>query len=251
MDSSRNKPANNNGDICSFPRHYERCRNCRIRGKTMAKHLSPGDLDKLDAIMVSREFLPGTTIVGQGETSSDYYNIFDGVVRLVKLMPDGRRSIVSFLFPGDFFGFSINGDYPYSAEAVNRVRTCTFPKPEMRRLFKEIPALEEGLLTLMSEKLISSHGKIADLARKSPRERLATFLLDLSTLSTVNPQTDTIEVPMGREDISDYLGLTIETISRTFSSFAREGLIRMERRNLLSVAARDQLKKIAEGESRP
>lgn len=237
----------NKGGFCTSARTLARCRNCQIREDTVAGNLSQNELDRLDAIMVSRDFGAGMTIFVEGETAKNFYNIYDGVVRLIKLLPDGRRAIVGFLFTGDFFGLSKNGAYTYSAEAVTPVKMCCFPTEKIERLFEDIPKLERSLLDKMMGTLSNSQSRLADLARKSPRERLAAFVISLSSASRIDPNTGVFAVPMSREDISDYLGLTIETVSRTFSAFAREKLIKIEGRRNMKILEKNTLIKISEG----
>ena len=233
--------------LCTSARTLARCRNCQIREDTVAGVLTLDELDKLDAIMISRNFGAGSTIFVEGDTAKSYYNIYDGVVRLIKLLPDGRRAVLGFLFKGDFFGLPDDGVYAYSAEAVSPVKMCCFPIEKMERLFEEMPKLEHSLLGKMMGMLSRSQNRMAELARKSPRERLAAFIINLSAVSGIDPDTGVFPVPMSREDISDYLGLTIETVSRTFSAFAREGLIAIEGRRHLKIRDKNALIKISEG----
>ena len=107
--------------------------------------------------------------------------------------------------------------------------------------------MESRLLSMFTEKLISSAALLADLARKSPRERLAALLLNFSEKEGVKTSDDRFTLPMSREDISDYLGLTIETISRTLSAFARENLIKIDQRKIITLLAPDKIRELAEG----
>lgn len=234
-------------ESCSAVLNLKRCRNCKIREETMAGELSPDELDRLDAIMISRKFEPHNVILIEGEDAAVFYNIYEGVVRLLKILPDGRRSVVGFLFPGDFFGFSVKGAYEYTAEAVTRVKMCCFQKVKIEKLFDEIPKLERRLLGKMTEKLLSSHSQLADLGRKSPKERLARFLLDLSKVESLRKPAGAFQLPMSREDISDYLGLTVETISRTLSSFAKDGLIKVDQFKTITLLKPKELHNLSEG----
>lgn len=233
-------------ESCSSALNLTRCRNCKIREETVAGELSLEELDRLDAIMISRKFDPHNVILIEGEQADVFYNIYEGVVRLVKILPDGRRSVVGFLFPGDFFGLSVKGAYEYTAEAVTRVKMCCFPKGKMEKLFDEIPKLERHLLGKMTEKLLSSHSQLTDLGRKSPKERLARFLLDLSKVESLRKPAGAFQLPMSREDISDYLGLTVETISRTLSGFAKDGLIKIDQFKTITLLAPEDLRKLSQ-----
>ncbi len=223
-----------------------RCRLCEHRYESLCGVLDCEELDRLDQVMTWVHYPPGKLIFMEGDKTDNYFNVSDGVVRAVKLMPDGRRTILDFLFKGDFLGLSNNGKYPFSAEAITPVKLCRFPRPRLQELFEEIPKMETRLLGIFGEKLAQAHSQIIDLGRKSPREKLATFLLWLSKKKTLTGEDNTFYLPMSREDISDYLGLTVESISRTFSKFTREGLIEIENRKKIKLLDIEALEVLAE-----
>lgn len=222
-----------------------RCRNCNQRAGTLCAILTCEELDLMDDIMTWVYIDPGQTIFTEGDDLDNYYNIAEGVIRLVKILPDGRRAILDFLYKGDFLGLNAKGNYAYSAEAVTRVKLCLFPRLKLQALFKNIPKMESQLFGMFSKKLVTNQNRIIDLARKSPRERLAAFLLTLAEKNDLKTQDGVLVLPLGHEDISDYLGLTIWTISRTLSGFAREGLIVVERRKRIRLKNEVELRKLA------
>ena len=241
------KPDISNQDALSFLKKGERCRNCDKREGALCEVLTCEELDQLDGIMSWVKFPAGQTIFTEGDNLDNYYNITEGVIRLIRIMPDGRRAVLDFLYPGDFVGLNANGEHAYSAEAVTPVRLCCFPKQKLQALFGEIPKMESRLLGIFADKLVSSQHQQADLARKSPRERLAAFLLGLSGKRGLNAGENVFRLPMSREDISDYLGLTIETISRTLSAFAKESLIKIDQRKTITLLAPEKLQDLADG----
>lgn len=240
----------NPGQTVNKPKHFlkkkERCRNCTQRAGTLCAILTCEELDLMDDMMTWVYIKPGQTIFTEGDDLDYYYNVAEGVIRLVKILPDGRRAILDFLFKGDFLGLYAKGNYAYSAEAITQVKLCRFPKLKLQALFKVIPKMESQLFGMFSNKLVTTQNRIVDLARKSPRERLAGFLLTLIEKNALKIQDGAWVLPLGHEDISDYLGLTIWTISRTFSAFTREGLIVVEKGKKIRLKNEAELRKLAE-----
>lgn len=230
-----------------FLKKGERCRNCDRREGSLCAVLTCEELDRMDDIMTWVKKDPGQTIFTEGDDLKNYYTISEGAVRVVKLLPDGRRAILDFLFKGDFLGLNSEGHYAYSAEAITPVKLCSFPRSRLQALFDEIPKMESRLLGIYTEKLVAGQKQLTDLARKSPRERVAAFLLNFAEKEGLKTAEDKFTLPMSREDISDYLGLTIETISRTLSAFSREDLIKIDQRKIITILARDKISELAEG----
>ena len=166
------------------------------------------------------------------------------------MLVDGRRQITGFLFPGDFLGLAFNDTYSYTAEAVNRVGLCRFPRHKMEALFDRLPHLEKRLLGMASNELIAAQDQMLLLGRKSAREKISSFLLMLSRWATRRGQpADPVNLPMTRADIADYLGLTVETVSRTFTMMSRKGLIDLANPNQVVLASRTAIEALAAGDS--
>ena len=134
-------------------------------------------------------------------------------------MADGRRQVVGFLVPGDFLGLAFGRTYVYTAEAITAVAACRFQRSRFMELLEELPALEREILGRTSNELAAAQQQMLLLGRKTARERLASFLADLAERSDADGGP--LELPMGRADIADHLGLTIETVSRTFTGLRR------------------------------
>lgn len=224
----------------------ERCLNCVKRESSLCAVLACEELDRLEEIMTPMNFAPGQTIINEGEDLTHYYTLSEGVIRLVKFLPDGRRAILDFLYKGDFLGLNLEGHYSYSAEAVTAVKVCCFSRPKLQAMFDDIPVMKSRLTSMFMSKLVASQNQLAGLGRMSPRERLAAFLLHISAEKALNHVDQSFILPMPREDIADYLGLTIETVSRTFSAFAKEGLISIEKRNIIELKNEPALQRLAE-----
>jgi len=181
------------------------------------------DLSRLAAAAVVRDIPKGETFIEEGDSASDFFNVTQGTVKLYKLMPDGRQQVTGFAGPGHFLGLAVSSTYAFSAEAIEQTRVCRFSRPKLRELLHDFPALEERLLQTACNELVAAQEQMLLLGRKTARERVASFLVARleSAIPCRNP-TDTVALPMTRSEIADYLGLTIETVSRTLSKFKAE-----------------------------
>jgi CRP/FNR family nitrogen fixation transcriptional regulator len=139
-------------------------------------------------------------------------------------MPDGRRYIVDFILPGDVMGFVESPDLPVSAEAVSEVTLVAFPRVCFDRLAKENAAVRWQLLCHLSANLLSAQQHMFVLGCQKAKERVASFFLRLADRIDL-AYGDRLDLPMGRQDIADHLGLTIETISRMITALRNEGVI--------------------------
>ena len=154
------------------------------------------------------------------------FEIVKGVLRLYKLMPDGRRAITGFLFPGEILGVSVKDRYLYSAEAVTQVRLQRYPRALLHANLAKSPGLSREVLAMACDELSAAQDQVLLLARKSAYERIASFLLSVARrMSADGEPVREIELPMTRLDIADYLGLTIETVSRALTKLKADGLI--------------------------
>jgi CRP/FNR family transcriptional regulator, nitrogen fixation regulation protein len=153
-------------------------------------------------------------IYGEGEPSEYVYRIISGVVRTHKLLHDGRRQISAFSLPGDFFGLDCDEDYRFTAEAVSGGSLLFVKRSALTALAKRDGEVANDLWRMARAELHRAHDHMLLLGRKSAQERIAAFLLEMAKRAK---QTDTVDLPMSRLDIADYLGLTIETVSRTLT----------------------------------
>ena len=182
------------------------------------------DLRALKRIGTKVRFERGQTIFNEGDSADHAYKLVSGVVRMCKHMPDGRRQIVQFLFTGDFFSFMELTGHRLTAEAVNDVVLTCYPLRQMAQLGKEKPSVRERFLTLLASRLRYMHDHLIILGRQTAKERVASFLLQLLE-RTGSGEDGLVESAMSRQDMADYLGLTIETVCRVLTRFKRQRLI--------------------------
>ena len=190
-----------------------------------AKQGALGSIDAmiaLEQIGVRRNFARDQEIYGEGERGDCWYKVIAGTVRITKLLADGRRHIAEFCFSGDSFGLDNTIERLYSAEAVGEVVVMRFPRAATDRLLDEKPHLARSLCDLMLRDLAHAQTRMLLLGRMTAPERVASFLLEVFERRDAGR---TVELPMSRTDIADYLGLTIETVCRVLSAFKRDGVI--------------------------
>ena len=237
------RPATPNPDTMPTP-----CAACSIRHLTICAALDEHEIKDMAAITTTLEIGAGEPLIDEGEPAVHVFNVTAGAIRVYKLLADGRRQMTGFLFPGDFLGLANEEIYAYSAEAVIASTVCRFPRRKLEGLLTKYPKMERRLLGVASHELAAAQEQMLLLGRKNAREKIASFLLMLSRRAEQRGlPDDPVFVPMSRNDIGDYLGLTTETVSRTFSDLKGKGIIELLPAGKVRLAARDQLEDIADG----
>ncbi len=185
------------------------------------------------------DFPPRVTIIDEGEPARSIFRIVTGNVMISKLLPDGRRQIFEVLGPGSIFGVTPNGRHDSVAESLTDVRLTAFEKGLAER--------SSSFTSLVADRLkvqiCALHGHAVLLGRKSAVERVASYILELIEAredTALAPEGSvTVRVLMTRSEIADYLGLTLETVSRAFSQLKRDGVLAYERHDgLMRVSIR-------------
>lgn len=185
----------------------------------------------------------GQTIVIEGDPIDHYFVIVSGTVRLYKAVVDGRRQIIDFFGPTDCFGLTGLDEHAYSVEAITDVVMIRYPRQRLEAVIGVKPDLGRQLFRMACTELDQARRQMLLLGRKSAEERLASFLLGLAERQSHG----CIELAMSRQDIADYLGLTIETVSRIFTRFKRAHLIDLPDRHSVVLMDSEQLEALAEG----
>lgn len=226
------------------------CGQCISRGISMCSALDDDELHLVSDIAKNILIRSREAICIEGEVASYLFNIKRGSVRMSKMLSDGRRQVIGFLFPGDFFGLGCGEGYSYSAESITEVEICRMPRDSVLNKFSEFPALGQKVLDITRTELESSQDQMLLLGRKTAKEKLCSFLLSMKTKSSrlENIRKDQAYLPMSRSDIADYLGLTIETISRQFTILVKEKLISLEDSSFVKILNEDRMVIIASGD---
>jgi CRP-like cAMP-binding protein len=188
----------------------------------------------LQSIGSVSQFSRNQTIFSDGDTASSSYKVVSGAVRLVKLMPDGRRHIAGFRLAGDLFGIEWTNDYRLSAEAVTDVTAVRYSRSMLERLGEERAEVRKQITDRLRNDLCEAHAHLISLGCQSARERVASFLQFL-TRRVYTREGSSVELPMGRQDIADYLGLTIETVCRTLSDLKEARIIAIPNRHQIVI----------------
>jgi CRP/FNR family transcriptional regulator, anaerobic regulatory protein len=207
---------------CLHGRGAGACARCKVRNVSVCAALDVSELGALEALAEDVHFAAKETITLQGEAAASVYNVVEGTVRLYRLLPDGRRQIVGFLLPGDFMGLALSDHYAFSADAVDPVTACRFSRCAFTALTDEKPHLLRRLHEAATHELALAQDHMVLLGRRTAEEKVAAFLVVLrDRRRRLGGGAITIPLSMTRSDIADYLGLTIETVSRTISKLAR------------------------------
>jgi len=225
------------------------CRNCDVvREIAFCADLSQDEIKRLATVRCHAQLPPNFTVFREGDAADHVYSISGGAVKLYKLLSDGRRQIIGFLFSGDLFGLGLDGGYAYTAETLTQTQLCRFTHRRLDSLRGEMPRLERRLFSMTVKDLVAAQEQMLLLGRKTAREKVASFLLKLSRRAVEQGlPASPVALPMSRADIADYLGLTIETVSRTFTQLKRDGVIGLPDSGHVLLLDGWRLKETAEG----
>ena len=184
-----------------------------------------------------------------GDSQTHIYQVLDGVVGVYKMLTDGRRQIVSFCYPGDLIGVEQSGTWMHHGEALCDARVRCISLATIEALVKSEPGFGQALVASLATELAETRDQLLSLGRKSALEKVATFLLRISRRNQRENLDETrLFLPMTRSEMADYLGLTIETVSRNITRLKTTGLIRLESMNQVRILDMEQLTELAEGD---
>jgi len=203
--------------------------------------------DAMKAIGTVAHFARNKTIFNEGDDAQFSYKVVSGAVRLSKVMIDGRRQIADFALAGDIFGLDWSDDYAVTAEALTEVTLVRYSRNNLARLGEEQVSVRSKLTDVLRRDLWAAQNHLVMLGCQTARERVASFLM-LFVKRSHAKNGEIFELPMGRQDIADYLGLTIETVCRTLSDLKQEGLVATPKRHEIVVNNIAALRAIAQGD---
>jgi CRP/FNR family transcriptional regulator len=226
------------------------CRHCATRSLAVCSALELDELEALESVVLPITRRQDQSLFQEGDPLQYVFIVTGGYLKTFKLLADGRRQITGFPTVGDFLGLAGNGTYGFGAEALTQVRLCQVKRRDMDALLGRFPNLRQRLLELARHELALAQEQQLLLGRKTSRERVASFLLALAERAKRGPgnRQDLVALPMTRGDIGDYLGLTLETVSRVFSAFRREGLIDTNEDRTARILDREGLEALAGGD---
>jgi len=203
-----------------------RCESCNVRMLSICSALDMSELSEIEHLSRPLCYSARSVLQREGETSDTVFNITGGMVRLSRTLPDGQRQIIGFAVPGDFLGLDLSENVVFSAEAINQVNACRFQRTAFVEFLSNKPTLMRRMQALTASELTHAQDHMVVLGRKNADGKVAAFLINLrDRLARIEHVVAHIPLAMTRQDIADYLGLTIETVSRTLSKFAKQKLI--------------------------
>ena len=202
------------------------------------------ELVALEQLGNRRSFSRDEEIYAQGDCADCWYKVVSGTVRLCKLLADGRRHIAEFFYAGDCFGLDGAGERASTAEAVGNVIVMRFNRTATERLVDERPELARRMCNMTLRNLAHAQARLLLLGRMTAPERVASFLIELAERRDARR---TLDVPMTRNDIADYLGLTLETVCRVLSAMKRDGAIAIPHPHRIEIRDREALEALVEG----
>ena len=212
------------------------CSNCNLRELCMPVGLNPGELQRIDDIVATRRKIKRReTLFRNGEAFTSLYAIRTGVFKTRVTSEDGRDQVTGFQMAGEIIGLDgiVNDQHTCDAVALEDSEVCVMPFERIEELSREITALQRHVHQIMSREIVREHGVMLLLGSMRAEERLAAFLLNLvQRLHARGFSRSELVLRMTREEIGSYLGLKLETVSRTLSKFAADGLVEVEQRNV-------------------
>lgn len=212
------------------------CKECTLQELCLPLGLGEADVAALDSIIRRRHAIKkGELLYRSGDPLRTLYAIRRGSLKTTALMEDGRAQVTGFHLPGELLGIdAISTDvHPCSAEALETSEVCEIPYEALEDLARRIPGLQHQLFCLMSREIADDERLLIMLGRMTAEERLATCLVSFSQrYARLGGSSTEFKLTMSRQDLGDYLGLALETVSRLFSRFQEDGLIEVHGRNV-------------------
>ena len=209
------------------------CGSCPIRHRAVCSKCEPDELDRLEEIKYYRTYEAGQPVLWAGDQMEFVASVVSGIATLSQTMEDGRTQMVGLLLPSDFIGRPGRDFAPFDVVAVSDLTVCCFRKKPFEELMGSTPSIGTRLLQMTLDELDSAREWMLVLGRKTAREKIASLLAILARRdATLNQLTPTsgmaLDLPLTREAMADYLGLTLETVSRQISALKKAGIIVLE-----------------------
>lgn len=216
------------------------CSDCPIRHRAVCARCDVDELEQLEKIKYYRSFEAGQTIVWSDDKMDFVGSVVTGIATLTQAMEDGRTQMVGLLLPSDFVGRPGRDGSPYDVVATSDVVMCCFRKRPFEQMMQETPHIAQRLLEMTLDELDAAREWMLVLGRKTAREKIASLLSiiarrDPQQMNAPRPGAVVFDLPLTREAMADYLGLTLETVSRQISALRRDGVIALEGKRHVTV----------------
>lgn len=231
---------NKKPDMSQAPSFNENCSECPIRHRAVCARCDADELKRLESVKFYRSYAPGQTIAMRGDEMEFISSVVTGTATLSRVLEDGRTQIVGLLLPSDFIGRPGRSHVQYDVTAVSEVTLCCFRRSPFEVIVADTPHIGERMLEMALDELDAARDWMLLLGRKTAREKVASFLMLIHKRS-IRPGGDELgkdlrlELPLTREVMATYLGLTIETVSRQVTALRKLGLIETEGKKVIVV----------------
>ena len=223
------------------------CSNCNLRELCMPVGLSEEQIQRIDEVVATRRKIKrGGTLFRNGEAFTSLYAIRTGFFKTCVVTEDGRDQVTGFQMAGEVIGLDgiVHDRHTCDAVALEDAEVCVMPFDRIEELSREVTALQSHVHKIMSREIVREHGVMLLLGSMRAEERLAAFLLNLvQRLHARGFSQSELVLRMTREEIGSYLGLKLETVSRTFSKFVEDGIVEVRQRHV-RILSTDALKRI-------
>ncbi len=213
--------------------HVPDCRECPIRHRAVCARCEADELERLEEIKYYRTYPAGQTVVWAGDRMDFVASVVSGIATLSQTMEDGRTQMVGLLLPSDFIGRPGRDDAAYDVTATTDLIICCFRKRPFEALMEKTPHIGQRLLEMTLDELDAAREWMLLLGRKTAREKIASLIAiiarrDASLNLKGKDKSMVFDLPLTREAMADYLGLTLETVSRQITALRKDGVIQLE-----------------------
>ena len=225
---------------------HVQCSDCPIRHRAVCARCDQDELNRLEQIKYYRSFQAGQTIIWSGDRMDFVGSVVSGIASLTQTMEDGRRQMVGLLLPSDFVGRPGRPTAAFDVTATTDLVMCCFRKKPFETLIAETPHIAQRLLEMTLDELDAAREWMLLLGRKTAREKIASLIsIIVRREATLHKRKTagmlTVDLPLTREEMADYLGLTLETVSRQISALKKDGVISLEGNRHVSIPDIDRL----------
>ena len=212
------------------PKLLQTCDNCPIHNRAICAQCDPDELQLLEDVKYYRSFDAGQTVIWAGDTMDFVASVVTGVATLTRVMEDGRTQMVGLLLPSDFVGRPGRETTPYNVTAITDLRMCCFRKKQFEAMMARTPHIAHRLLAMTLDELDASREWMLLLGRKTAREKIASLFgiiarRDARLAASKLPKGASFDLPLTRTAMADYLGLTLETVSRQISALRLDDVV--------------------------
>jgi len=211
---------------------------------TIYSGLSEEERARVDTLATLKNLQTNAYLIHQHSEANYIYMLEEGVLIMERSSASGRRQVMAFIYPGNFIGIAQNEYYEFSVKALTDARLQEIPAKAFITLQDEMPALKENVRRIGGNILAHTLDQVFALGQKKAHERICFLLQQLQDRKSGN-SAGMIDLVMTRQDIADYLGLTIETVSRAFSKLKREGIINIHSAHTVEILQPDDVREMA------